>query len=532
MLLAGVFVFRIAYALIFERVFDLAGDEAYYWDWGRRLAWGYYSKPPMIGWLMGLAGRLSGNQEWAIRLAPLLLGTGSLVALRGLAGAMFDARTAFFAVLFVVLTPGNAALNLLFTIDAPLVLAWTLALLFFWRAVEQPARWGWWLLLAAAIGFGSLSKQMMLVFPLLMVIFAAVSPADRRLMRNARMWACIVVGAASLIPVLIWQQANGWPTLSHMKEHFEVDGEPDGSGPGILKHAGWFLQFPAIQAALYSPVMWVVVMAALVVALQGWRHLERRGVLLVVFSAPALVVFFILALRQEVHPNWPAVYYVSAFVLAAAWIHGAVGGMSPGGKWCVWARRGLWAGLVMVIIAYVYPIVSGPLGLAGDAKLDPFERLRGWKEAGERAGEFLKMVPEPDETFVVVLGHRNYASEMAFYMPQQPRVYRWQQDGRLVSQYEIWPAPDETMRGWNALVISPDSEEKDYKKLSLNFFFWHSFRETTKLGDISVPVGGNVRRSYQVFLCSFMKKWPEPAAVQVEKDPNLKSHLDPRERVP
>ena len=48
-LLLGVVLFRLVYVCFFVRQFDLAGDEAYYWDWGRRLDWGYFSKPPMIG---------------------------------------------------------------------------------------------------------------------------------------------------------------------------------------------------------------------------------------------------------------------------------------------------------------------------------------------------------------------------------------------------------------------------------------------------------------------------------------------------
>lgn len=221
-LLAAVFAFRLIYLLLFCAEYDLAGDEAYYWDWGRRLDWGYYSKPPMIGWLMGIVGRLSGNAEWALRLAPLVLGTLSLVALHTLARAMFGARAAFFTVLFVVLTPGNAALNLLFTIDAPLVLAWTLALLAFWRGLERPKARGAWLSLAVALGFGVLSKQMMLLFPVLMILAAALAKEHRAVLVNPGFWAAIVIGVAFLAPNFLWQQRNGWPTVSHMSEHFVV----------------------------------------------------------------------------------------------------------------------------------------------------------------------------------------------------------------------------------------------------------------------------------------------------------------------
>lgn len=531
-LLLGVVAFRLAYLLFFVREFDLAGDEAYYWDWGRRLDWGYFSKPPLIGWLMGLVGRLSGNQEWAVRLAPLVLGTFSLIAIQRLARAMFDSRVAFLTVLLVVMAPGNAALNLLFTIDAPLVLAWTLALLFFWRAMQTPDSWRRWLAFALVFGIGLLSKQMMLVFPVLMLAHAAISAEDRALLRNPRMWVAIFVGTAFLVPVLLWQQANGWPTVSHMKEHFEVSDPAHDVGPGLAERVTWFIQFPLLQAALYSPITWVVMMAVLASAACGGRRLGSRGSLLVVFSLPALVLFFALATRQEVHPNWPAVFYIPAFVLMAAWMDGAVEGIRLGDAWRAWGRRGLWVGFAVALLTYAYPLLCGPLGLAGKGNLDPFERLRMWKETGAIAGDFLKSVPHPERTFVVVMGHRHFASESAFYMPQQPRVYRWQHDGRTMSQYELWPAPGDDMKGWDALLLYPDAEDKGYKKLTPSVFFRRAFVDVKKIGDIDVPVGNGMRRSLQVFLCDRLKQWPDSIPVQVERDPELKSFIEPKGQTP
>ena len=34
---------------------DLFVDDAQYWLWGQDLAWGYYSKPPLIGWILRLS---------------------------------------------------------------------------------------------------------------------------------------------------------------------------------------------------------------------------------------------------------------------------------------------------------------------------------------------------------------------------------------------------------------------------------------------------------------------------------------------
>ena len=84
-ILAVLLVVRLCYLVPFLAQFDLAADECYYWDWGRRLAWGYYSKPPMIGWLMGAVARLKSNSLMGIRICALLMATCSLWMLHQLA---------------------------------------------------------------------------------------------------------------------------------------------------------------------------------------------------------------------------------------------------------------------------------------------------------------------------------------------------------------------------------------------------------------------------------------------------------------
>ncbi|WP_082408142.1 ArnT family glycosyltransferase [Verrucomicrobium spinosum] len=136
-LLLGLLLLRLLFLPFFCSLYDLAGDESYYWEWGRRPDWGYYSKPPLIGWLMGMVGWLSGNQEWGVRLAALMVGTGSLTLLYLLGKRMFDESTGLLVLALAALTPANVALNLFFTIDSPLVLLWSAALLAFWSAVQS-----------------------------------------------------------------------------------------------------------------------------------------------------------------------------------------------------------------------------------------------------------------------------------------------------------------------------------------------------------------------------------------------------------
>src|SRR6201984_3931988 len=48
---------------------DLFPDEAQYWVWSQKLTLGYYSKPPLVAWLIALTTGLFGDSEVAVRLS-------------------------------------------------------------------------------------------------------------------------------------------------------------------------------------------------------------------------------------------------------------------------------------------------------------------------------------------------------------------------------------------------------------------------------------------------------------------------------
>jgi len=487
-LLAAVFIVRIGVMLVFVHGADLAGDEAYYWDWGRRPDWCYYSKPPMIGWMMGAVGALTGNEEWGIRFAALLLGTVTLIIIHTIASLLFDARTAFLTAVLVLLTIANAGLNLLLTIDAPLLLFWTLGLLLFWCAAEKPKDILPWLALTLVIGFGTLSKQMMLAFPALMLLFAAVSREDRALLRNPRMWLAILCGMAFIIPVLRWNQAHAWITLEHTKHHFDA---------AKMDFLGWLSRTGenvGLQALIYTPVTFAALVAAMKAAVKQRKTLTRPLLFVTLASAPALACFALLALRQRINPNWPAAFFVPAFILAAAWLRGA----APFKAQPVWERWSLRVGGALVLIVHLALVIIFSTDLKG---IDKLSSLRGWNEAGIEAQEYLDLVPDKENTFVMALGHRYHAAEMAFYMPSHPRVYRWEPSDTVQSQYEIWPGPEERI-GFDALILDPTPGEA----LLQNPVFTTAFEKLECRGNIRIPLGKETRE-FSVYFGRNLKSW-------------------------
>jgi 4-amino-4-deoxy-L-arabinose transferase-like glycosyltransferase len=132
---------------------DLYPDEAQYWIWSLHPAFGYYSKPPVVAWLIALTTGLLGDNEAAIRLAAPVLHFGTALVLYHLARRLYDARTALWSAIAYACLPGVSVSAAIISTDAPLLFCWTVALYAFIRAREK-AGGRWWILVGVATGFG------------------------------------------------------------------------------------------------------------------------------------------------------------------------------------------------------------------------------------------------------------------------------------------------------------------------------------------------------------------------------------------
>ena len=123
-ILAVATVLRLAFAAIIP----LFPDEAYYWEWSRRLAGGYFDHPPMIAWLIAGGTALIGPTPLGVRLVPVLVGSSGGLALALATCHLAGPRAARYLALAFLVLPLAAAGLVLATPDAPLLAAvcWTL----------------------------------------------------------------------------------------------------------------------------------------------------------------------------------------------------------------------------------------------------------------------------------------------------------------------------------------------------------------------------------------------------------------------
>ncbi len=511
LLLTLVTAFRLLYILTVP--FDLVADEAYYWDWSRQLDWGYFSKPPMVAWLIALFSRTLGSSTAAVRLPAVLLGTISTLALFLLARRMYDSRTAFWAAAAGMASPGACALGFVMTIDAPLLCFWSIALYMFWRGLEQgagskeqeagsrepaataasffPLLYSWeWFGLAAAIGFGLLSKQTMGAFIFFMFVFAVVSREDRWLLKSPSPYLFSLLGVAALVPPLLWNARHGWSTLHHTASHFQ-------RGPSSF--IATFADFVGGQVAVISPLTWILFAVVLVSLILHFRSRDRRILYLLCFSFVPLLGVLVLSLRQRIQPNWPAAVYPAGMILLSAWGCGNIS-VSPWlDSWRPYFKKGIIVGAVMALLTYGLPFWAGaaPGPWAGRLAC----RLQGWRQLGVEAGRALGKVPHPQKTFVLT-SNRQLTSELAFYTPGQPRVYNWRNPGGLPeNQYDIWGGPEV---GGDALILLPENNPGSAAVISRYF-------ETVERIE-GLTLGREGEQRFSLYLGTSLKSWPARAA--------------------
>src|SRR5262245_20356597 len=104
-LILGAACLHLAY-LAWDCPLDLAPDEAHYWDWSRHLDWSYYSKGPLVAWLIRASCEVfgpwseqhTGSLMFAIRLPAVICGSLLLVSLYLLTMQVFARRRLALAV--------------------------------------------------------------------------------------------------------------------------------------------------------------------------------------------------------------------------------------------------------------------------------------------------------------------------------------------------------------------------------------------------------------------------------------------------
>jgi hypothetical protein len=452
---------------------DLFPDEAQYWIWSQQLALGYYSKPPLVAWLIALTTGVLGDSEFAVRLAAPLLHAGAAVFVYAIGARLYDRRVGCWSALAYASLPGVSVSAFIVSTDAALLFFWAAALYAFVRARDD-GRWRWWFAVGIATGLGLLSKFAMAYWILSALGFVLLFRDERRHLRSL----LVAIGVALLFysPNFWWNWHNGFVSYLHTRDNAALNGS--------LFHSGAFMEFFGSQFGVFGPLFFagLILLAATPRALA-----EPRARFLAAFALPTLAMMLVVSFLSRAHANWAAPTYVSATVLVVAWL----------------LRRG-WRSMIIFSIA-LHLVAVGLLfnarealavfGFQLPAEYDALHRLRGWRDLGSKVGQTLAAHPG----LTLFADDREALAALVYYIRPHPfDAVKWQVTGRIQDQWDLTDGLSKRL-GESFLLVSGHELINEMRP---------SFAEIDRLQSVTIPLGAGAARTYTLYVAHDFKGYP------------------------
>lgn len=514
-LILGV-VFRLFYTAFGPM--DLVEDEAYYWEWSRQLDWSYYSKGPLVAYLIALSTRTLGIYELALRLPSIIMGAVTISTIFWLASSLTRSRvTGLLAALILSCSPIFIAGSMLLTIDSPLFCFYTLACWFTWRAVSTGNGRNW-VLAGVCLGIGIMAKAAILFFVASMLLFLAFSPDHRKLLFTKGPWVCIGVGLLFFTPQLIWNAQHDWV----MFKDFLFKGGAGRVIPWSERNPFLFL---FSQAGVLSPYIFWLVLAGiwhcwslrLPQSTQAKHGLTPNAArFLLAFTFPILGFFFLLSFNVPINANWPIIGYLSGTIAGAAYLRSRILALKSAGERGALNRfRSIaMAGLLLGAIPS-YGLLVTDVGhlfkLPNNGRFDPTNRLAEWEQFGAKM-ELLRDHYQAEGPLFLSSKYYQETALMAFYVSDHPTTYCFEHRARKNQYYFL--NDFSKVVGQNSLFVA--RTKKDLRHVE------RAFESVTLVGPLDLIRGQNTILEYDVYFCRNFKGWtykePQPQVdVQLEE---------------
>lgn len=404
---------------------ELYFDEAQYWVWSREPAFGYYTKPPLIAWLVAAGTSICGDQPFCVRYPAPIIHFATSLLVHAVALRLFDRRIAFWSAIIYGIMPGVSVSATLMSTDVPLLFFWTLGLLAIVRHVERPSLSDG-LLLGFAVGLGLNAKYAMIYLPLCFVLYGVADRQARRALQHPGTLAGLALAAALIAPNILWNAEHAFATFAHTRDN----------AAGVSRFPNFLgvLEFVGTQAAILGPVVFAAYGLALAARADGVDERARR--LLIYHSLPVFVLITLQAFVARANGNWAATAFPAAAILGTAAMFAL--------DW----RRGIRATIDIGVVvlagaafagALVGTLTWGPLG-------SELGKMRGWGDLATK----VRRVAEEQDIDTLVFTRRGLTASM---------IYELRDSGLTVKAWR--PDPDhprdhfELTRPWMATDPGP-----------------------------------------------------------------------------
>ena len=427
---------------LFSSSFNLSFDEAQYWTWSQSFEWGYFSKPPLIAWVIALTTGVGGDDEPWVRIGAALAHIGTAFLLYGVGSTLFPrthlkAHVGFWSALTYLTLPAVSVSSIVISTDAFLLFFWALALLSVVKIMDGASGW-WWAALSIGLGFGLLSKYAMAFFVISLSILGMWSQSWRCHVKRWPFWAAILGGLIICAPNIWWNITNGLVSYRHTGANASLGAD--------MFHPLRFVEFFASQAAVFGPLLFVT-LCVLLARRSTYVQIPRAYGILIAFSFPVLAIMSLQAFLSRANANWAAPAFVAATPLVVAWC-------LEKGRWGWILKVSIPLHIFLALILYNLPTIETALGQRFPPNLDMTRRLYGW----DKAGEWVRTLKRQHPDLPLLFDDRKTMATLLYYaypFTQDSRM--WFAKDRPENHYEM-SVPFDSVKGQDVLYVAKTSD--------------------------------------------------------------------------
>lgn len=451
---------------------QLYPDESQYWVWSWTFDWGYFSKPPLIAWMIGLSTFVFGDTDFAIRLPSLIFHAGGAVFLLLSANHLKGGWAGPLAALIYLSMPGVGLSAGVISTDALLLPLWAGALYMILRLRGGSNGWASAIALGIFTGFAFLAKYAAIYFLAGTGLALLLDPPTRRALVSMQGLIALVLMMVIWAPNLMWNSAHDFATVQHTAANANWQGN--------LFNFEELLDFLSGQLGVFGLFLFPVLVTAIVQAWRNWSDpaydIDR---FLTLYCAPVLIVVIVQAFISRAHANWAASAYVAGSLLVLVFL-------LRGRPWrrhviAASVAIGFTASVIMAVVSINPGLVGGMNAARG------LRHLQSWPQTAEAL-----TVAEQDGAYsALVFDDRNIFHQMQRYGQQIRTPLRmWQRyDAPHNHAEDVW-ALENGAQG-PVLIVSEREWERDR--------LFADFQDVAFIAEIVIETGGHRPRRLSLY---------------------------------
>tara|TARA_B100000214_G_scaffold375485_1_gene362079 strand:+ start:625 stop:1989 length:1365 start_codon:yes stop_codon:yes gene_type:complete len=395
--------FIILSACILRILFDFINsleihyEEAQYWVWSQNPSLSYLTKGPFIAQAIAISEWFFGYSYLGLKFLSICAYVGTAIIIGICSYLVNKNKTAFYSgVLFTLFSPGIFALGGIATTDIFLFFFWSICLLGYIKFLKTKNQ-KWFYLIAIGIGLGALTKLSIILFPVSVLIYFAISEY-KSYFRSATLYKSMLVALILGLPILIWNYQNNWVTIQHEFGHL-ISNNPS-TNPEVLFFA-FLITVPSVLFVL-NKNFYEFIQAKLV-----------RSLLI-----PTLIVFIFFVFKSfagKIQLNWSIPLFITFIPLVSAFL--------PKAKFKYFILN-----LFGIMLLFIFSNLNFSKTLVTN---DPMHALRGWETE-------INQLFRDEPYDIIVSNDYKLLSISAYYLNDSQNLFLDSPKDSRLTYYDVW----------------------------------------------------------------------------------------------